>query len=93
MVRRADLSVGAFYARFPDKKALLHALQDRFHDRLEPLLHAEMLERGAGAKDLAQSVDCLVDALVGHVTGHRELSRAFMMNSVFDPFIALEASG
>jgi AcrR family transcriptional regulator len=84
VVRRADLSVGAFYARFPDKTALLHAIQDRFHKRLEPQLHAEMLEQSAGAKDLAQSVDCLIDTLVGHVTGHRELSRAFMMSSVFD---------
>jgi AcrR family transcriptional regulator len=65
VVRRADLSVGAFYARFPDKTALLHAIQDRFHKRLEPQLHAEMLEQSAGAKDLAQSVDCLIDTLVG----------------------------
>jgi AcrR family transcriptional regulator len=85
VARRADLSVGAFYARFPDKKALLHAVQDRFHSRLEPLIHAEMREGCAGARSLAETVDCLIDTLVRHVTGKRELSRAFMMSSVFDP--------
>jgi AcrR family transcriptional regulator len=85
VVRRADLSVGAFYARFPDKKALLHAVQDRFHTRVEPLLHAEMRDRCAGAQTLAQAVDRLIDTLAKHFTDHRELSRAFMMSSVFDP--------
>jgi len=85
VVRRAELSVGAFYARFPDKKALLHAVQARFHDRTEPLLQAEMRERCAGAVDLAQAVDSLIDVLSQHFATNRELSRAFMMNSVFDP--------
>lgn len=85
VVRRAELSVGAFYARFPDKKALLHAVQDRFHTRLEPLIHAEMREGCAGAQSLSETVDRLIDTLVRHVTGKRELSRAFMMSSVFDP--------
>jgi len=85
VVARADLSVGAFYARFPDKTALLHAVQHRFHEHAEPLLHAEMRERGAAAETLEQAVDCLVDILAGHVAAKRELSRAFMMMSVFDP--------
>lgn len=85
VVRRADLSVGAFYARFPDKRALLHAVQDRFHNMLEPLIHAEMRERCAAVDSLAQTVDHLIDTLIEHVTGNRELSRAFMMSSVFDP--------
>lgn len=87
VVNQAELSVGAFYARFPDKTALLHAVQDRFHGRVEPLVHAEMRARAAGAKSLAEAVDQLIDTLVAHVTGNRELHRAFMMNSVFDPFM------
>ena len=85
VVARADLSVGAFYARFPDKTALLHAVQDRFHNRVEPLLHEEMRRCGAAAKSLAEAVDCLIDILLKHITSTQELSRAFMMTSVFDP--------
>ena len=85
VVRRADLSVGAFYTRFPDKRALLRAVQDRFHSRVEPLLHEQMRERCAGAKSLAQTVEGLIDTLSRHFTSNRELSRAFMMSSVFDP--------
>lgn len=91
VVSRANLSVGAFYARFPDKTALLHAVQDHFHNRLEPAVHSEMRERCTGARDLAEAVECAVDTLVRHVTGERELSRAFMMSSVFDT--ALRARG
>ncbi|MBN1632000.1 MAG: TetR/AcrR family transcriptional regulator [Thermoleophilia bacterium] len=87
VVRQADLSVGAFYARFPDKKALLHAVQDRFHNRVEPRLHAQMRECAAAATSLADTVDCLLDALIEHITSSRELSRAFMMSSVFDPLM------
>ncbi len=85
VVSHADLSVGAFYARFRDKTALLHAVQDRFHDRIEPLLHAEMSRCGSRAESLAEAVECMIDILVEHMTSTRELSRAFMMSSVFDP--------
>jgi AcrR family transcriptional regulator len=85
VVRQAELSVGAFYARFPDKKSLLHAVQNRFYNRVEPLLHARMRERASGAANLAEAVDILLDTLIRHITGNRELSRAFMMHSVFDP--------
>lgn len=87
VVRRAGLSVGAFYARFPDKTALLHAAQDHFHNRLEPVIHSEMRACGAQADTLAEAVECTIEVLVRHVTGERELSRAFMMNSVFDPVL------
>lgn len=91
VVSRAELSVGAFYARFPDKTALLHAVQDRFHNREEPPLHAAMRERGGAAGTLEETIDCLIDILVEHVIGKRELSRAFMMTSVFDA--AMRARG
>jgi AcrR family transcriptional regulator len=85
VVGAADLSVGAFYARFPDKTALLHAVQDRFHERMEPPIHAEMRRRGAEAQSLSEAADLLIDILAEHFADTRELSRAFMMSSVFDP--------
>lgn len=87
VVNRANLSVGAFYARFPDKTALLHAAQDHFHNRLEPAIHAEMRQRAQHAHTLAEAVACTIDTLFAHVTGEHELSRAFMASSVFDPVL------
>ncbi len=87
VVSRVGLSVGAFYARFPDKTALLHAVQDRFHNRLEPLIQAQMLADAASCATLAEALDAAIEVLVSHVTGERELSRAFMMMSVFDPVL------
>ncbi len=87
VVSRADLSVGAFYARFPDKTALLHAVQDRFHERTEPAIHKQMLRYAAEAEGLAAAVERLIDILSKHFDQTRELSRAFMMNSVFDPLM------
>ena len=49
VVSSIGLSVGAFYARFPDKTALIHSLQYRFHDRLERKIRQEML-REAGSR-------------------------------------------
>lgn len=87
VVSRVGLSVGAFYARFPDKTALIHAVQDRFHERLEPILRAQMLEEAGSRSTLADAVDAAIEVLIRNVTGERELSRAFMMMSVFDPVL------
>jgi AcrR family transcriptional regulator len=84
VLNRAGLSVGAFYTRFPDKTALLHLLQDRFHKRLEPLIHAELLEEPSSPETLAEAVNRTIGILIRRLSEERELSRAFMMNSVFD---------
>lgn len=87
VVSNVGLSVGAFYARFSDKTALLHAVQERFHDRLEPIIEAEMRRATSGCHDLAGAVKAAFEVLIAHVTGERELSRAFMSMSVFDPVL------
>lgn len=87
VVGKVGLSVGAFYARFPDKTALIHAVQDRFHDRLEPIIHRQILERAGSCPDMATAVSEAVDVLVRNVTSEWELSRGFMMMSVFDPVL------
>jgi AcrR family transcriptional regulator len=85
LVVRAGFSTGAFYARFPNKTALLHAVHKRFHACLEPKIHAELEEQIGEPGDFDEVVRRAFDTLIKHVTGERELSRAFMMMSVFDP--------
>lgn len=85
MVARAGLSVGAFYARFPDKTALLHAAQESFHSRFEPMIREEMVAETRDCATLAEAVKAAVEVLIRNVTGEQELSRAFMALSVFDP--------
>jgi AcrR family transcriptional regulator len=87
VVNSVGLSVGAFYARFPDKTALLHALQERFHARMEPIIRRQMAEETASASSLAEAVETAVEVLIRNVVAERELSRAFMTMSVFDPVL------
>ncbi len=84
VVGSIGLSVGAFYARFPEKTALLHALQTRFHDRLEKSIREEMLVEALPQTSLAGAVDAALEVLICNVMGERELSRAFMTLSVTD---------
>ncbi|HLA80061.1 MAG TPA: TetR/AcrR family transcriptional regulator [Thermoleophilia bacterium] len=87
VVRGAGLSVGAFYSRFPDKTALLHAVQERFHNKIEPLIHQELSAPPEDGETLEGAVNRSIDVLIKYVVGERELSRAFMMSSVFDPIL------
>ena len=87
VVGRAGLSVGAFYARFSDRTGLLHAVQSRYHDRVEPPLRERLLTEVMPEETLAGAVARAIDLLVDHVMGESQLSRAFMMSGVFDPVV------
>ena len=87
VVNSVGLSVGAFYARFPDKNALLLAVQDRFHNRLEPRIREQMIAEAGPCTTLADAVDAAIDVLIRNVVGERELSRGFMSLSVADPVL------
>jgi AcrR family transcriptional regulator len=87
VVSSIGMSVGAFYARFPDKTALVHAVQDRFHNRLEPQIREQMLAEAGPKTTLAEAVGAAVDVLVRNVIGERELSRGFMSLSIADPVL------
>jgi AcrR family transcriptional regulator len=85
VLNRAGLSVGAFYSRFPDKDALMHAVQERVHGRVEPQILADLAAQTGVSQSLEEAVDYGFGILIRHVLSERALFRAFMMLSVFDP--------
>lgn len=85
IVRRADSSVGGFYARFKDKKELLRALEERFYrEMIEKLEHLVEPSQWAGAP-IARIVEACVAELVDTVRERQALLRAFMANAAHDP--------
>lgn len=86
VLERAGVSIGSFYARFPTgKDALLHAVQDRFHQRRETVILESLEDLHDVTRSLEDAVDRAFTVLVDHAMRDRELTRAFMMFSAFDP--------
>ncbi|MEM7204383.1 MAG: TetR/AcrR family transcriptional regulator [Planctomycetota bacterium] len=70
VTRRAEVSVGAFYKRFPSKEALLlHSDATRLAPHIDALATRFAADRwdGAGLDELARAyIDATVDVLLGH---------------------------
>jgi AcrR family transcriptional regulator len=85
IVRRAGSSVGGFYARLPDKNALLRALEERFFadlsERLEELADAQRWR----AASLPGIVAACVEELVSVTRRRRNLIQAFLFRASQDP--------
>ncbi len=85
VVRRARSSVGAFYARFPDKDALLDALYDRHQAQVTAAL-GEALDPKHWLNDpVSQIVEQLVHELVKLHLAKRGLLRALVLRGHMKP--------
>lgn len=87
IARRAQSSVGGFYARFRDKNELLRALEERHFLEL-----SERVERLADATrwtdtDAATIVAAAVGELVSITRERRQMIAAFLANALEDPVL------
>jgi len=84
IARRAGSSVGAFYSRFPDKDALLHALHERFvTDAFATIDAALSVERWEGAT-IGEIMRETVKFTVGLYRERAGLIRAFVIRASSD---------
>lgn len=85
IVQRAGSSVGAFYARFPDKEALIHALYERYLEQATATADAALdPERWSGA-ELEEIIDAVVRFLVSVYREQRGLIRSFVLRNHTHP--------
>jgi AcrR family transcriptional regulator len=91
IARRAGSSVGGFYARFPDKDALLRALEERFF--AEMLGRVEKLADAGrwGDAPIAVIARACADELVTVFRERRNLIAAFLHWSTRDPEVLADA--
>jgi AcrR family transcriptional regulator len=82
---RTGKSVGALYSRFPSKAALFQTVQERLHARMQPAILAALEAQAQVDESLEEAVDHAFGILIEHNLRERELCRACMMLSAFDP--------
>jgi AcrR family transcriptional regulator len=91
IARRAGSSVGGFYARFPDKDALLRALEERFFDEMLARV-ARLADAGRwGDAPIAVIVRACADELVTVFRERRNLIAAFLHRATADPELLADA--
>jgi len=87
VVRRSQTSTGTFYARFLDKTALLHAVQERVHGREEMQMRDRVGKVGWDALSLEETVQELVDIKRAVTKGNERLLEAFVVRGATDPLV------
>ena len=91
VARRANSSVGGFYARFRDKNELLQALEERHFKQLTVHLDA-VADSARWANATAAEIVCgAVDELVDVTNIHRHMMVAFLFRSIQEPALREDA--
>lgn len=85
VLERAGISVGTFYRIFSSKSALLHAVQERLYQRMQPAILAALKTEEEALESLDEATDHAFGVMIDHVLAEGELSRAFTMLSALDP--------
>ena len=84
VVRRSHTSVGTFYARFQDKTALLHAVQERVHSRQETDMRNKLAKVDWITLSLEGTVRKLVSVKRAVGKGDDKLLEAFVVQGATD---------
>jgi AcrR family transcriptional regulator len=87
VVRRSRTSIGTLYARFGDKTALLHAVQDRVQSREEAAMRAQLARVGWDGLTLEESVCRLLEIKQQATEGNDRLFEAFVVHGATDPVL------
>ena len=85
VARRAGSSVGAFYARFQDKDALLHALYERYQQEAIATTDAALEPARWADARIAEILETVVRFLVSLYREQVGLIRAFVVRAHIDP--------
>ena len=87
VVRRSRTSIGTLYARFGDKTALLHAVQDRVQSREEACMRAQLDKVDWDRLTLEESVRRLLEIKRVAADGDGRLFEAFVVHGATDPVL------
>ncbi len=87
VVRKSKTSIGTLYARFSDKTALLHAVQNRVQEREETCIRRQMAKVDWDALTLEECVRRLVEIKQIATKDNHRLFEAFVVHGATDPVL------
>jgi AcrR family transcriptional regulator len=87
VVRHSHTSIGTFYARFPDKTALLYAVHERVLDRQEEELKTRLAEVPWRTLSLEETIRRLVAIKGDRAKGTEKLYEAFVVSGATDGIV------